>query len=91
MSSLLNVGARALLANQIALQTTGNNIANASTAGYSRQSVVMSQVPGQYTGLTRTHKTVNFPGRPEMVGQMLPVTATEAHSWGFMGQPAASS
>ncbi|MEJ8826262.1 flagellar hook-associated protein FlgK [Variovorax humicola] len=50
MSSLLNVGARALLANQIALQTTGNNIANASTAGYSRQSVVMSQVPGQYTG-----------------------------------------
>ncbi len=50
MSSLLNVGARALLANQIALSTTGHNIANASTAGYSRQSAVMSQVEGQYTG-----------------------------------------
>ena len=48
--SLLNVGARALLANQIALQTTGNNIANANTVGYSRQTAVMSQVPGQHTG-----------------------------------------
>jgi tRNA-2-methylthio-N6-dimethylallyladenosine synthase len=47
------------------------------------------EMPGQFTGLTRSHKTVNFPGRPEMVGQMLPVVATEAHSWGFMGQPAA--
>lgn len=50
MSSLLNVGARALLANQIALQTTGNNISNASTVGYSRQTAVMEQVAGQYTG-----------------------------------------
>jgi flagellar hook-associated protein 1 len=50
MSSLLNVGAQALLANQIALQTTGNNIANASTAGYSRQTAVMTQVNGQWTG-----------------------------------------
>jgi len=48
--SLLNVGARALLANQIALQTTGNNIANASTVGYSRQTAVMGSVPGQFTG-----------------------------------------
>ena len=37
--SLLNVGSRALMANQIALQTTGHNIANAKTAGYSRKSV----------------------------------------------------
>ncbi|MBU1361695.1 MAG: flagellar hook-associated protein FlgK [Gammaproteobacteria bacterium] len=50
MSSLLNVGARALLANQIALSTTGHNIANASTVGYSRQTAVMQQVPGQFTG-----------------------------------------
>ncbi len=48
--SLLNVGARALLANQVALQTTGHNIANVSTPGYSRQSVVMQTVPGQFTG-----------------------------------------
>lgn len=48
--SLLNVGARALLANQVALQTTGHNIANVNTPGYSRQSVVLQTVPGQYTG-----------------------------------------
>lgn len=48
--SLLNVGARALLANQVALQTTGHNIANVSTAGYSRQSVVLQTVQGQFTG-----------------------------------------
>ncbi len=48
--SLLNVGARALLANQVALQTTGNNIANVSTPGYSRQSAHMVTVPGQFSG-----------------------------------------
>lgn len=48
--SLLNVGARALLANQVALQTTGHNIANVSVAGYSRQSVAMETVQGQFTG-----------------------------------------
>lgn len=47
--SLLNVGARALQTNQIALQTTGNNIANVSTPGYSRQSAHLVTVPGQYS------------------------------------------
>jgi flagellar hook-associated protein 1 FlgK len=48
--SLLNVGARALLANQVALQTAGNNISNANTEGYSRQTVDLETVVGQYTG-----------------------------------------
>lgn len=48
--SLLNVGSRALLANQVALQTAGHNIANVSTPGYSRQSVVLQTVQGQFTG-----------------------------------------
>ncbi len=48
--SLLNVGARALLANQVALQTTGHNIANVNVAGYSRQSVSQQTVQGQFTG-----------------------------------------
>jgi flagellar hook-associated protein 1 FlgK len=48
--SLLNVGARALLANQVALQTAGHNIANVSTPGYSRQTVVLQTVQGQFTG-----------------------------------------
>ena len=50
MSSLLNIGARALLANQLALQTAGNNVANVNTAGYSRQSVLLQSVAGQFTG-----------------------------------------
>ncbi len=49
MSSILNVGARALNANQVALQTAGNNIANVNTPGYSRQSVVLQTVQGQLT------------------------------------------
>lgn len=48
--SILNIGARALQANEVALQTAGNNIANVNTPGYSRQSVVLHTVQGQYTG-----------------------------------------
>lgn len=47
---LLNIGTRALQANQLALQTAGNNIANVNTAGYSRQKVILETVQGQYTG-----------------------------------------
>jgi len=50
MGSILNIGTRALLANQLALQTAGNNIANVNTAGYSRQSVVLQSVEGQFSG-----------------------------------------
>jgi flagellar hook-associated protein 1 FlgK len=39
-----------MFANQSALQTIGQNIANANTPGYSRQSVVLTTPPGQFTG-----------------------------------------
>jgi flagellar hook-associated protein 1 FlgK len=48
--SILNIGTRALQANQVALQTAGNNIANVNTAGYSRQKVILETVQGQFTG-----------------------------------------
>jgi flagellar hook-associated protein 1 len=47
---ILNIGTRALQANQTALQTAGNNIANVNTPGYSRQSTVLQSVEGQFTG-----------------------------------------
>jgi flagellar hook-associated protein 1 FlgK len=47
---LLNVGTRALQANQVALQTAGNNIANVNVPGYSRQRAVQATVLGQYSG-----------------------------------------
>jgi flagellar hook-associated protein 1 FlgK len=50
MADLLNLGARALVVNATALQTIGNNISNANTVGYSRQSVVLKTVEGQFTG-----------------------------------------
>jgi len=49
-SGILNIGTRALVANQTVLQTTGNNIANVNTPGYSRQTAVLQTVQGQFTG-----------------------------------------
>ncbi len=48
--SILNVATRALIANQVILQTAGNNIANVNTPGYSRQNAVLQTVEGQFTG-----------------------------------------
>ncbi len=50
MSSLMSVGTTAMFASYSALQTASNNIANANTTGYSRQSVVLADAPSQYTG-----------------------------------------
>jgi flagellar hook-associated protein 1 FlgK len=48
--ALMGLGTKALFANYSALQTTGNNIANANTPGYSRQSVELNTAGGQSTG-----------------------------------------
>jgi len=58
-SALLSIGTRAMFANYAALQTTGNNIANVSTAGYSRQSVELETAGGQFTGAGFFGKGVN--------------------------------
>ena len=50
MSTLLNIGKSALLTNQQVLRTTGNNIANVNTVGYSRQNVQINSVEGQFSG-----------------------------------------
>lgn len=49
-TSLLDIGVSGLIAHQAALRTTGNNIANTDTPGYSRQSVDMSTQPAQFSG-----------------------------------------
>ena len=65
--SLLSIGASAMAANYTALQTTGNNIANANVAGYSRQRVELATATSRSTssgslglgvdvkGVTRSH------------------------------------
>jgi flagellar hook-associated protein 1 FlgK len=50
MSALMSLGARAMFASYAALQTTGSNIANANTPGYSRQQVELTTAGGQNTG-----------------------------------------
>ena len=49
-SSLFNIGLTGLNAAQAGLVTTSHNIANAGTAGYSRQSTVQSTNPAMFTG-----------------------------------------
>lgn len=49
-SNVLNVGQSALLAAQIGISTTGHNIANASTPGYTRQVVIQSAAQAQNFG-----------------------------------------
>lgn len=50
MSGLMSIGKTAMFANYAALQTVGNNIANANTPGYSRQETQLADAPGQFTG-----------------------------------------
>ena len=45
LGGILNIGRVALLAQQQAIDVTGNNIANANTAGYSRQRVALETAP----------------------------------------------
>lgn len=47
---------------------------------------VSEKNPNRMTGYTRTHKTVNFPGGPELTGRLVMVRAKSAHPWGFGGE-----
>jgi len=49
-SALMSIGVRAMFANYASMQTTGHNIANAQTPGYSRQTVQLQTSGGQQTG-----------------------------------------
>ena len=49
-SALMSIGMRAMFANYSSMQTTGHNIANAQTPGYSRQTVQLQTSGGQQTG-----------------------------------------
>lgn len=51
MASLISIGLSGLSASQTALSTTGNNIANVDTAGYSRQSVVQQSASAEFIGV----------------------------------------
>ncbi|MDF0750660.1 flagellar hook-associated protein FlgK [Marinobacter sp. 71-i] len=50
MAGLINIGLTGILGHQAALNTTGNNITNANTPGYSRQEVQFETQTAQRTG-----------------------------------------
>lgn len=50
MSDIISIGKSALAAAQIGISTTGHNIANAATPGYSRQVVVQAAAQAQSSG-----------------------------------------
>ncbi|MBI3910062.1 MAG: tRNA (N6-isopentenyl adenosine(37)-C2)-methylthiotransferase MiaB [Armatimonadetes bacterium] len=73
----------------IALQNRISREKNEALLGQTFEVLVegpSGEQPGQYTGLTRTHKTVNFPGHEGMVGKLVQVRAAEAFQWGFLGE-----
>ncbi|MEO8057653.1 MAG: flagellar hook-associated protein FlgK [Burkholderiales bacterium] len=80
MSGLLSVGKSAMFANYAALQTTGNNIANANTPGYSRQSVQLADAAGQFTGSGFFGKGVNVVTVQRAYNELLTVQAGAANS-----------
>lgn len=76
--ALLNIGTSALTANNNLLKTVGQNISNVNTPGYSRQSTVLSSVPGTFSG-------AGFFGRGVTTD-----TVTRAYN-GFLTQEAATT
>ncbi|MGZ5204910.1 MAG: flagellar hook-associated protein FlgK, partial [Caldimonas sp.] len=78
ISSLLGIGSRAMTASYAQLTVTGNNIANANTAGYSRQNAELETAFSQQTGAGFFGKGVNV------------ATVTRAHS-DFLTREAATT
>ena len=71
MASILSVGQSALAAAQAGLVTTGHNIANASTPGYSRQVVVQSSAGSQNTGAGYIGKGANVTDVKRIYNELL--------------------
>ena len=71
MASILGIGQSALAAAQIGLSTTGHNIANASTPGYSRQVVTQSAVAGQNLGYGFVGKGTEVSGVKRVYSEFL--------------------
>ncbi|MBK4737031.1 flagellar hook-associated protein FlgK [Noviherbaspirillum pedocola] len=71
MSSILSVGQSALNAAQAGLVTTGHNIANANTAGYTRQVVTQQAAVGQDTGFGYVGKGTQVSGIARVYDQFL--------------------
>ena len=80
MSGLMSIGKTAMYANYASLQTTGNNIANANTVGYSRQEAELAEAQGQFSGAGFFGKGVNVSSVTRAYNQYLTTQATASNS-----------
>ncbi|CAI8737946.1 flagellar hook-associated protein 1 FlgK [Pseudomonas sp. IT-P258] len=89
--SLLNIGMSGLSASHNALATTGNNIANADTAGYSRQQTVQGtkgaiQYGNVYVGTGTTLADVRRVYNSYLDAQLQTTTSLNSDSAAYLGQ-----
>jgi len=89
--SLLNIGMSGLSASQSSLMTTGNNIANADTAGYSRQQTVQGtkasiQYGTVYIGTGTTLADVRRVYNSYLDAQLQTKTSLNSDSAAYLGQ-----
>jgi flagellar hook-associated protein 1 FlgK len=89
--SLLNIGMSGLSASQTSLMTTGNNIANADTAGYSRQQTVQgskasNQYGNIYIGSGTTLADVRRVYNSYLDAQLQTSTSLNSDSAAYLGQ-----
>src|SRR3954469_22329983 len=90
-SALMSIGMRAMFANYASMQTTGHNIANAQTPGYSRQTVELATSGGEFTGAGFFGKGGDaVPGQPA-TDQFLTRQAAAAGSMAAMDDARASN
>ncbi len=71
MSDTFNIGLSGLLASQRGLATTGHNIANVNTAGYSRQRVTFETREPQFTGVGYAGKGVDVQSIRRLANEFL--------------------
>ncbi|MHC8321686.1 flagellar hook-associated protein FlgK [Pseudomonas sp. GB2N2] len=89
--SLLNIGMSGLAAGQSSLMTTGNNIANVDTAGYSRQQTVQSTKASQqfgnvFIGTGTTLADVRRVYNSYLDAQLQTTTSLNSDSAAYLGQ-----
>lgn len=71
MADLLRIGVSGLSVTQNALTTTGNNITNANTPGYSRQRTNFEPQPSQFIGVGYLGSGVKVQGVQRIVDQLM--------------------
>lgn len=71
MAGLINIGLTGILGHQTALNTTGNNITNANTPGYSRQEVQFETQSAQRTGAGSVGTGVNVTNIRRLASEFL--------------------